>query len=349
MPTIIKSDELTEMFYTSFVEHKSHVQPDGLAEREFSCDLSTGKGSFTEISFDGIYLGYGNLALSTPTQIQYELHEEFVTMFFALEGHTVYRHEFLSRPLQFDAGHHNLFFMSEQLGKKDWVSSKSQSLKGLEISLSPQFFSSFFPENGRQMHKFLKGILLSQSAVLCERSFSITPAMRQIIHDILHCDKPMALKKLFLSSRVMDLLMLQIEQIQFTENDNTLPKGSKERLYAVKNYLESKLEPQFSLKTLAAQFGTNEFTLKREFKQLFGKSVFDYWNSLRFDYAKRVLKEGESIKQLAIKWGIVMPKTFQPPLKRDMVSRPVITKQATNTNTSSQRIKSLPTPLKRVI
>ena len=316
MPTIIKSDELTEMFFASYVEHKSHVQPDGLAEREFSCDLSTGKGSFTEISFDGIYIGYGNLALSSSTQIQYELHEEIVTMFFALEGHTIYRHEFLSSPLQFDAGHHNLFFMSPQLGKKDWISSKSQSLKGLEISLSPQFFSSFFPENGRQMHQFLKGILLSQSAVLCERSFSITPAMLQIIHDILHCNKPMALKKLFLSSRVMDLLMLQIEQIQFTENDNALPKGSKERLYAVKNFLESKLEPQFSLKTLATQFGTNEFTLKREFKQLFGKSVFDYWNSVRFDYAKRVLKEGKSIKQLAIQMGYSNAQNFSTAFKR---------------------------------
>ena len=83
----------------------------------------------------------------------------------------------------------------------------------------------------------------------------------------------------------MDLLMLQIEQIQFTENDNALPKGSKERLYAVKNFLESKLEPQFSLKTLATQFGTNEFTLKREFKQLFGKSVFDYWNAIQMGYS----------------------------------------------------------------
>ena len=144
----------------------------------------------------------------------------------------------------------------------------------------------------------------------------VTPSMLQILQDIIHCDKPMALKKLFLSSRIMELLMLQIDQVQFNDQKHSISKGNKEKLHEVKRYLDSKLEPEFSLKTLAMNFATNEFTLKKEFKLLFGKSIFEYWNGMRFDYAKRLLKEGYSIKQLANQMGYSNPQNFSTAFKK---------------------------------
>ena len=137
-----------------------------------------------------------------------------------------------------------------------------------------------------------------------------------IIHDIMNCNKPLSLRKLFLGSRVMELLMLQIDQMQSEEKTNGISNNNKELMFEVKHFLESNLEPDFSIHSLAKSFGTNEYTLKKEFKSLFGKSIFDYWNHVRFDYAKQLLKDGYSVQQLAFKLGYSNTQNFSTAFKR---------------------------------
>ena len=137
-----------------------------------------------------------------------------------------------------------------------------------------------------------------------------------IIHDIIHCDRPVALKKLLISSRVMELLMLQLDQVQNNFEHPLVSPKNKEVIFGVKRFLESHLEPDFSISSLARQFGTNEYTLKKEFKSTFGKSIFDFWNQVRFDYAKHLLKDGYSIQQLSNKLGYSSPQNFTTAFKR---------------------------------
>ncbi|MEL7268290.1 MAG: AraC family transcriptional regulator [Bacteroidota bacterium] len=316
MKTVITANELNEMFFENYVEHHLNSTPDGYTERHFSSKLITGAGSFWDITFDGIYIGYGQLSLSKRTQINYEVDRDAVMMLFTFSGCTVMQHDGLKSDVLIEAGQHNLFFLNEQMGKKEWMNHQGKALEGLEICLTPEFFMNFFPENGRYMQQFLNNILKKRSAVISNYRTLVTPSMLQILQDIIHCDKPMALKKLFLSSRIMELLMLQIDQVQFDDKKHSISKGNKEKLHELKSYLDSKLEPEFSLKTLAMNFATNEFTLKKEFKLLFGKSIFEYWNGMRFDYAKRLLKEGCSIKQLANQMGYSNPQNFSTAFKK---------------------------------
>ena len=316
MKTIITPVELNEMFYESYQERRMCIDPSGLVERHFSAKLPMGKGSFTEISFDGLYIGYGELELGRTTQIHYDPVPEIFSMLFIFSGRTVMQHSGLDLEITLDANGHNLFYLNEETGKKEWMSYPGKPMQGLEISFTPGFFTRFFPGDIDYMKPFTARIANNQSVALTRYRQVITPSMQHIINDILFCNKPAFLKKLFLSARVMELLMLQLDQMQCDGDRQGISKENKERMFEVKSFLENQLEPGFSIHSLAKDFGTNEFSLKKEFKLLFGKSVFDYWNGSRFDHAKQLLKNGYSIQQLADKMGYSNPQNFSTAFKR---------------------------------
>ena len=319
MKTIITKDQLNEMFYESYVERNVYVLDSGYHERQFSASLNACKGDFYDVSFDGVYIGYGELDLTRNVQIHYESPQEMISMLFLFSGCTVMQHEGLSSESVLLTGTHNLFYLNEEVGQKEWMNCPnypSKHLRGLEISFTPELFKRFLPGDSHNLHAFTGSIKAGRSAAFASCQPIISPPMMHIIYDILHCEKPAALRKLFFASKAMELFMLQIDQLQCGNGEYLVSKQNQDRMFEVKSFLESHLDPDFSIHSLAKAFGTNEYTLQKEFKFLFGKSIFDYWNSSRFDYAKQLLKEGYSIQQLAEKLGYSNTQNFSTAFKK---------------------------------
>ncbi|MEM9833815.1 MAG: AraC family transcriptional regulator [Bacteroidota bacterium] len=316
MKTIITADQLEEMFYESYEEKELNTSVYGFTERRFTASLSTGAGSFTDISFDEFNVGYGEIDLDRTTRLHYRSGVERVSMTFIFSGGMVMQHDGLSSEIEVQPHTHNLFYLHEEVGQKEWTSYGNGSLKAMEISLTSDFFMRLFPESGSFMKAFVKGITNKRSTCLSGHQPVITSQMLHIIHDIMHCNKPKSLKKLFIGSRIMELLTLQLEQVHCGTSSQVVSKQNQERMFEVKSFLETQLEPTFSIGSLAKDFATNEFTLKKEFKRLFGKSIFDYWNAVRFGHAKQLLKDGYPVQQLADKMGYSSPQNFSTAFKK---------------------------------
>ena len=72
-----------------------------------------------------------------------------------------------------------------------------------------------------------------------------------------------------------------------------------------------------TLNGLAKRVGTNEYTLKKGFKELFGVSVFQYWKGLRLETAKTaLLEEGLSVQEVSRKIGYKNPQHFTTAFKK---------------------------------
>lgn len=77
------------------------------------------------------------------------------------------------------------------------------------------------------------------------------------------------------------------------------------------SYLEANLSEEHSLSGLCRRFYINEFKLKRNFKAMFGITVFGYLRGLRFQRAEQLLKEGElSVLEIANEVGYSNPSHF---------------------------------------
>jgi AraC-like DNA-binding protein len=93
--------------------------------------------------------------------------------------------------------------------------------------------------------------------------------------------------ELLCKARLTELLSLILAQFETGRRDET-GSGSGE-LAMVRDYIDSSYLQPITLDSLGKQFHINKFTLTRNFRQLYGKSVIHYYRSLRADYAKKLL------------------------------------------------------------
>jgi AraC family transcriptional activator of pyochelin receptor len=59
----------------------------------------------------------------------------------------------------------------------------------------------------------------------------------------------------------------------------------------VRSWLVANVGNPGSLRTIAQQFAINEYRLKRDFKQVYGTTVFEYLGTIRMEMAKKMLLE----------------------------------------------------------
>ncbi|ASC72643.1 AraC family transcriptional regulato [Halomicronema hongdechloris C2206] len=148
-----------------------------------------------------------------------------------------------------------------------------------------------------------------------------TPAMLTALHKIMNCPYQGDLKRLYLESKILELIVLKLAQVQQGTPPPKLELRLKaediERLYRARDILIGNLECPPSLKALAQQTEMNDFKLKRGFRQVFGTTVFGYLHQCRMEKAQWLLEQGiDSVAQVAQAVGYASPSQFSAAFKR---------------------------------
>jgi len=113
--------------------------------------------------------------------------------------------------------------------------------------------------------------------------------------------------------------MLQLEQISehHCYTFCTLKKADVEKMYQAKEFILKNLSTPCSLINIAQQVGTNEFTLKKGFKEVFGTTVFGFWNDVKMQEAKRLLLENKmNVSEVSEQIGYKNPQHFSTAFKK---------------------------------
>lgn len=99
-----------------------------------------------------------------------------------------------------------------------------------------------------------------------------------------------------------------------------VPTGYADRynITKVENYLINHLTGKFpGINLLAEKFGISESKLKADFKQCFGKPVFQYFQEKQMHLAKELLKEGQFlVKEISFKVGYENISKFSTAFKK---------------------------------
>jgi AraC-like DNA-binding protein len=129
---------------------------------------------------------------------------------------------------------------------------------------------------------------------LSDGNLYLDAGMHRAIEAILTCRYTGGLKKIFLLSKCMELLVMQAEayNLSLGVKAGYVKTGyDKERLLYAREYLKQHVESPPSLPELSRILGINEYKLKKGFKELFGNTVFGYLADLRLDMARDYLLE----------------------------------------------------------
>ena len=118
----------------------------------------------------------------------------------------------------------------------------------------------------------------------------------------------------------MELFALQMEQLQAlrrTRPDDKWNRLDREKLFAVKEFIETAYLEPLTLKELSYKFGLNEFKLKKGYKEFFQTTVFGHVHHLRMQKAKALLKEqGMNVSDVAFFVGYDNVSSFSTEFKK---------------------------------
>ena len=193
-----------------------------------------------------------------------------------------------------EAAGQNYFFALPDI-KENEITLAGQRLQRLRMHIEPRFFQTLGIDLG-----FLPG-LLRRTLTGEQRRFhqslgTMTPAMHTALQQILHCPYRSGIKRLFLESKALELLTLQLDQWVALEQGERLSQGLKaadvERVYEAANILLRELANPPSIITLARRVGLNDNKLKAGFRQVFDTTVFGYVRAWRLEQARELLLAG---------------------------------------------------------
>lgn len=261
-----------------------------------------------------VYLQTGS-GLSGPLRLENE--SSGVIMMFPLSGSLRLASGDLRQGVEVGPGHHNILYSGGQAGFCEWTS--GSSIRFFSIQMEPALFRSLLHTGSRDLDPFLEAMEKGRNMLLRPHALHLTPLMTRIIQEMLETGRTGHFKRIFLESRVLELLLLQLEQMSAHDCGEfcNLRKVDVEKIHAARDIILYNLSTPCTLIGLAQQVGTNEFTLKKGFRELFGTTVFGFWSEMKMTRARQLLTErGLSVGEVSELVGYKNAQHFSTAFKR---------------------------------
>ncbi|MEM7370734.1 MAG: AraC family transcriptional regulator [Bacteroidota bacterium] len=308
--------------YTHRIDASSPLsfQPEegAIVERIYDGKIGGGKGFYQEQMIRNIHIAYAEIDLNPDVELMLAYYPGTINMHFMLCGDTYARSQSSTQQYRFTCNEHNLLFLADNRSRNTRYIRKK--FHAFEVKLHPDFFKKHLPLSHNFFHQFWTKIETGQTSTLSHANLRISPQMQLVIHDLIDCKRKWMYKRMFLEAKVIELLMLQLEQIN-TEYGKQIIGSAKtpdiEKMYAIKEIIAKNLTSTYTLSELAHQVGTNEYTLKKCFKELFGTTVFGFWKDLKMETAKKLLLEKQvSVREASDAAGYKNPQHFTVAFKK---------------------------------
>lgn len=211
---------------------------------------------------------------------------------------------------------HNLILANEDM--KWEAAADDNDIICLEIDFS--FLAKYLPSDHQGLNTLKKGIEKRETAFFSTQNLHINPEIITILSSLKTSTHSGFCERLFLESKVLELLMFQASQFEQINSARPLKQLKEEELnkmQEIKTILLENINTQIPLRTLAHMVGTNEFNLKRNFKIAYGNTVYGYLNNHKMELAKTMLIEKDfTIAEIATKIGYKYATHFSSAFKK---------------------------------
>jgi len=265
---------------------------------------------------DEIKLGHAVSACNGYTSFAGSSTADVVRLHFGLKGDYKFTYKQLNSSYNLAGGHHNIMYTK---GFDIVVENKTLELETFGIQFPTHLFISFTQNTGEPLQRFCDAILAGKNVMLSNNWGAINPAIQQVIQQIIHCKYAGDLKKLFLLSKSIELLVLCAESYKQADQKEMFIKNTtdKEKIIAVRDLVNERLHCPPNLTEIAKAVGLNEYKLKRGFKETFSTTVFGYLTEQRLQLAQQYLRDTrKTAAEIAIELGYATPQHFNNAFKK---------------------------------
>lgn len=280
------------------------------------------EGHSDEWYFDGIRMGYSDWHYKKPVELEwnYDIDVELVTFQANLRGSVFLGTEPGKAFPLFGNYQHNLFYSNKNNSNEGFLKGDRLHTSMFFIQFTKEAFLRLTRDANEALNRFSNDVSNQRSAILSPSNLPIDAGMLILIKNIVNCSYKDNLKKMYLLSKCIELLVLQAEAC----NVALLPrykyiqtKYDEECIAYAREYIMNHLETPPSLSELSKIIGINEYKLKRGFKEIFGNTVFGYLSDARLEIAKNeLLEKKKTAVEIASALGYSSPQHFSNAFKK---------------------------------
>lgn len=189
----------------------------------------------------------------------------------------------------------------------------------IHVSFTTSFLGQLLPED-EPWAEDLKGKIERKERVVGERFAAISLAQEHVLANIFNTPLTGKLGYMMIETSIIQLILLQLYSLFYKQEgfrESPFSKRDIELAQALKDYLNSRYLDDHTLQGLAQQFGTNTNKLMSLFRQMFGKSIFEYIADQRMEHARKLLKEeGLLVTEVSRHIGYKNPNHFSTAFKK---------------------------------
>jgi len=275
-----------------------------------------------EISFkeeavqDNLSILYGNYQLDDDVTIYGKGDSSLLEMHFNLSDHDILYHgktrtTDTARPM---AG--NLTFLAADDNKATIGFKKDTAYNTFDIHLPLRLLIPYAGES-KSIDDFLNNVAKGVSTKLAADEVSVSAKIYSVIQDIKNCKYERLSRRIYLESKILELLAESIHSIENDQAPFSLLPSDVERIKYAGQLIRENIANPLTIIELARKAGINQTKLKTGFKVVFGNTVFGYLQEIRMHEAKRYLLDSDlTLQQITQLSGYTSLSNFSIAFKR---------------------------------
>lgn len=258
-----------------------------------------------QLSAGGLFLVHSTMQFNANVKVLSEVEGESITSQFIFYGTNPSADKKDAKSVRREGSRHNIRYIPSIKGKYPMV--PDIEYKYFLLVLSKQYYFHLIDQHSLLHTDFVREILKGKYTSFSAKDLPVTTEMKRVINDICECKRTGELKRMHTESRILELLMLQLEQMQSGAEEvdkYVIKQDDLRKLERARTILDAEYTYPPTIIELSKQIALNEFKLKRAFKEYFGTTIYGYVTRLRMEEARRlILDEKKSVGQVAAAVG----------------------------------------------
>jgi len=210
----------------------------------------------------------------------------------------------------------NITFLSAQDNHAQIDFKKDILYHTFDVHLPLEVLSKYEGES-KVMDQFLNNIQKGTSTALSRGEIKIGAKIFGVIEDIKNCIYSGLTRKIYLESKIYELLALSHYSLDQKKETIKLSVSDIEKIKFAAQLIRENIDRPFTIVELARKVGVNQTKLKEGFKSIFGDTVFGYLQEIRMSKAKSYLTDTSlSIQEISHLSGYQNVSNFSIAFKR---------------------------------
>lgn len=204
---------------------------------------------------------------------------------------------------------------------------KSESVDFLSFEFSPSLLEQFIGTRNTN-NTLSEGVLSFRLQDSFSKTFSICNRTRMVLEGLLNHSYTGNLANIFVNAQTQMLLLYSLDCLEEKEIDTTSNKflaneADREKILKAREVLLQHIGEPITIKALSRKVAMNECYLKKGFKEMFGSTIFDFYQSQRMEHAKYLLYEkGLNVTEVSVLLGYSSISHFSTAFKKHTGLKP---------------------------